>query len=266
MTQSLINTIKAGWVLADRSIRIQISQHLLGYTWNIITPVLYAIFFIFVKQSLMGFNADDPNRGWDILRAYTGITLFQCWFQILHDTSNFIHRNRGMLRGLNVGLSPFVLGIVFEGGISMIIRALTVLAAVPILGLPFITDIQSWVLVYFALLVFTLSAISIGLILAPWSPLYGDIRKTLSSLNLPLILMSPIFYPATTSTDSPLYWFNIINPIASPLAVIADSLRGTPQFYNVILVGWLAVSLVLLIWSASQLHRQVPIILERMGS
>ena len=107
----------------------------------------------------------------------------------------------------------------------------------------------------------------VGLLLAPWASLYGDVRKALSSISLPLILISPIFYPAAERTGSVLYWLNLVNPVASPLAVLSDALQGKLwSLYSIPLLVWGGLSVALLLWSLMQLRRQVPILLERMGS
>ncbi len=266
MTSLISHALRAGWALASRSVRVQIQGHLLGYAWTMITPVLYAVCFIFIKQSLGNHDTSDPDHWWSVFRAFTGITLFQLWFQMLRDVSGFISTNRGMLKGLNVGLAPFVVGILFEGLLSMLIRVCTILIALPLLGLTFPKNPYAWLWMDLALGTLLLSALALGLVLAPWSVLYGDVRKALQSLSLPLVLISPIFYQAATRSDLPMFWVNVFNPIASPLAVISEAFRGIPLSYDVVLIGWFGFSFLLLVWGATQTRKQVPILLERMGS
>jgi len=268
MTVQSINSISAGWTLALRNIRIQVREHALGYAWALIIPMLYAIFYIFIKRELTG-DGDirSADSGWDVLRAFTGITLFQCWMQVVQEMSEMIRRQRGMLRGLNIGPTPFVLAIVFEGTVALAVRMMLIILAISVLGLNMPTEFSCWIWFLACLLVLHCSASAIGLLLAPWAALYGDVRKALRSLNLPLMLVSPIFYPAVERIDSLLYWVNVINPIASPLAVLADRLHGKAwSYYSLPLLAWGVLSLVLLLWSLSLLRRQVPILLERLGS
>ena len=268
MIVHLTNTLSAGWTLALRSIRVQMREHVLGYAWTLIIPMLYAVFYIFIKRELTGgVSMQTAAAGWDALRAFTGITLFQCWMQVVQDMSDMIRRQRGMLRGLNIGPTPFVLAIVFEGIVSLMIRILLIIAAIPILGLEFPSMMSTWLWFIICLLVLHLTAIAVGLLLAPWAALYADVSKALRSLSMPLMLMSPILYPAVERNDSMLYWLNIANPIASPLAVLADVLHGKAwSIYTVPMLFWGVLSVVLLLWSLAQLRRQVPILLERLGS
>ncbi len=260
--------VNAGWMLALRSIHIQILEHALGYAWTLIIPMLYAICYIFIKRELTGSAAiQGAEAGWDILRAFAGIMLFQCWMQVVQDMSDMIRRQRGMLRSFNVGPTPFVLAIAFEGVIALVVRAILIVAAIPVLGLEFPYGLSVWLWCAACLIVLLLSAMMVGLLLAPWAVLYGDVRKALSSTSLPLILISPIFYPAVERTGSVLYWLNLVNPVASPLAVLADALRGKEwSLYSIPMLVWGGLAVALLGWSLMQLRRQVPILLERMGS
>lgn len=268
MMPKLSTTIRTGWTLGLRNIRIQILNHALGYAWTLIIPILYALCYIVIKKEISGGgNLQSVDAGWDILRAFLGITLFQYWMQVLQDTSEMIRYNRSMLKGLDIGPAPFVLAIMFEGVISLGIRVLMILAAFPLLKLSLPDIPVAWVLFLTSLVTLHLSAAAIGVALAPWAALYGDVRKALRSITLPIILVSPVFYAAVERTDSFLYWVNIINPLASALAVIHDALHADAvPFYLLPMLAWGMVSILLLTWSLAQLRRQVPILLERLGN
>ncbi|MEE4343807.1 ABC transporter permease [Pseudomonas alliivorans] len=259
-------TVNSGIALARRSISIQIKQHALGYAWALITPMLYAACYIFIKSQLSGGGAShSPEGNWDVLRAFAGVTLFQWWMSVIQEMSDFMRKNKGLLRGVNVGPIPFVLAVIFEGGIGLLIRVALILIAIPVLGLSFPSQLSSWFWIMFSLGALLISAVTIGAILAPWSALYADVRKGLSSVSLPVILISPIFYPALEQSFGALFWLNCINPLAAPLAILARSLHDLGSVYMLPLVISTAVLIALLVWSLNLLHRQVPILLERLG-
>lgn len=267
MNRKIAAVISAGYALALRSIRLQIQRHALGYAWTFIIPTLYAVCYIYVKRDLTGGAAMTHGEGGlSILRAFAGIMLFQGWFQIVQQMADLIRNQRGMLRGLDVGPGPFILAVAIEGGVALVIRFALILVAIPVLNVTFPIGFLSWLWFIGSMFALILSALAVGLILAPWAALYGDVRKALSSLNLPLVLISPIFYPAVEHYDSMLYWVNVINPLAPPLAIMADAVQGKSwSFYAIPFLGWIVLSLILLAWSFSQLHRQIPILLERIG-
>ncbi|KTB58729.1 ABC transporter permease [Pseudomonas syringae] len=260
------HTFNSGVALAKRSISIQIKQHALGYAWALITPMLYAACYIFIKSQLNGDSSSHTTEGnWDVLRAFAGVTIFQWWMSIIQEMSDFMRKNKGLLRGVNVGPIPFVLAVLFEGVIGLLIRVALILIAIPALGLSFPSVLSSWLWIMIALIALLVSAVTIGALLAPWSTLYADVRKGLSSVSLPVILISPIFYPALEQSSGSLFWLNCINPLAAPLAILARSLHDLPSVYMLPLLISTAVLGALLIWSLKLLHRQVPILLERLG-
>lgn len=268
MMQGYAAIIDASWTLALRNMRIQIREHALGYAWALITPMLYAICYIFIKRELFGNTANEgADADWDVIRAFAGITLFQLWMQTVQEMSSMIRRQKGMLRGLEIGAAPFVFAILIEGAVALLVRVLLIIASVPVLGLPYPAELFSWFQFILSLLVLLLSASAIGLLLAPWATLYKDVSKALQSINLPLILVSPIFYAATKNTDSFLYILNIVNPLASPLAVLFDSLKDTySEVYFIPMIVWAGVSVMLLVLSIYKLRQQVAVLLERMGN
>ncbi|MFG0826861.1 ABC transporter permease [Pseudomonas sp. CJQ_7] len=256
----------SSFALARRSVTMQIKQHALGYAWTLIIPMLYAGCYIFIKQQLNGGGAHTVEGWWDVIRAFAGITLFQCWMHQVQETSDFIRRNRGLLKGMSVGPIPFVLAIAIEGVIALVIRVILIVIAVPVLGLSLPTDWYAWFSFFFSLVALLASATMLGLLLAPWAVLYADVRKGLSSIGLPLILISPIFYAALEKTSGGLFWINVVNPISAPLAVIARSLRGEDSVYLLPMMIAFGVSILVLSWLFRSLGRQVPILLERMGN
>lgn len=259
-------TLNSGIALARRSISIQMKQHALGYAWALITPMLYAGCYIFIKSHLAGGNDVSPADGnWDLLRAFAGVTIFQWWMHTIQEMSEFLRRNKGLLRGINVGAIPFVLSVVFESLIGLLIRVALILISVPVLGLSFPVMVTSWLWIAASLAALLISAVSIGTILAPWSALYADVRKGLASVGLPMILVSPIFYPAFEQASGGLFWLNCINPLAGPLAVTAKALHDMGSVYMIPLMVSTTVFFILSIWSLRLLRRQVPILLERMG-
>lgn len=262
----LRKALSAGCTLALRSIRMQVREHAFGYGWALIIPVLYAVCYIFIKRELTGHSgALTADVSWDVLRAFTGITLFQCWMNIVQEMSDFIRRQKGLLRGLNVGPTPFVLAILLEGALAIIIRAVLIIIAMPCLGLSLPASIVSWFWFFASFFILLISAATLGLLLAPWSVLYADVRKGLSSISLPFVLVSPIFYPALENADSAMYWINLINPIASPLAVISTALQdqvSTLYSLPMFLAG--GGSIFVMFWLLILVRRQIPILLERM--
>jgi ABC-type polysaccharide/polyol phosphate export permease len=252
--------------LAGSSIRSQARKHLLGYSWAIFSPVIYAACFLVVKRGIGQSEVPDVEHSLSILRAFVGVTMMQAWIQLLQEMSGLIRRNKSLLRGMNISEKPLVLAVLLEALFGLGIRSLTVLLALAFLGLKLPAGYLDWVWIAVSLLVLLVSSAALGFILAPWAALYPDVKKAISSATLPLMLLSPVFYVATTQTDSVLFWVNCINPVAPILATLMDAFSGQAPFYKVPLLLWLGMGSVLLVLAMGKLKRQIPILLERLGS
>lgn len=266
MRYRIWSVFATAFALAVSNIRSQTRKHLLGYSWAIFSPVIYAACFLIVKRGLDHAAASETDYAFSVFRAFIGVTMLQAWIQLLQEMSRLIRRHRSLLRGMDISDKPLVISILLESAFGLAIRFLTVLLALAFLGLSIPGDFMDWAWLAISLLVLLLSAAALGLVLAPWATLYPDVNKAISSANLPLMLLSPVFYSATTLTDSVLFWVNWINPIAPILATLMDAVAGQPPFYRVPLLLWLVVSLALLMLALGKLRRQVPILLERLGN
>jgi len=254
------------FALAGNSIRSQARKHLLGYSWAIFSPVIYAVCFLVVKRGIGQIEATDVEHSLSILRVFVGITMMQVWIQLLQEMSGLIRRNRSLLRGMNISEAPLVLAVLLEALFGLGIRFLTIFVAIAFLGLTLPVGYMDWVWITVCLLVLLASSAALGFLLAPWATLYPDVKKAISSATLPLMLLSPVFYVATTQTDSVLYWVNCFSPVASVLATLMDVFSGHTPFYKNSLLLWLAISSVLFVLTMAKIKRQIPILLERLGS
>ena len=264
LNSKFTHTVDAGWTLAKRSISIQIRDHLLGYAWVLIVPMLYAVCYVFIKRELMG---STDHEGIDTLRAFCGIMLLQFWMQIVQSMSELVQKQKSMLRGLNISSTPFVLAVIFEGAVALLIRALLIIIASQFLSIELPKDFIAWLSLAGCLAALFSTSTAIGLLLAPWSTLYADVRKSLSTITLPMLLISPVFYPAVSNTDSWLYWLNCFNPVASPFAVISSVFQSAElSLYILPMVIWTCLASVLAVWSIFKLKKQVPVLLERIGN
>jgi ABC-type polysaccharide/polyol phosphate export permease len=266
MKAEFISHVRTGWALAVNNSRLQTRKHLLGYSWAIFTPVIYAACFLVVKRGLSGSYETDADHLISVLRAFVGVTLLQMWFQLLQDTSGLIRQRKSLLRGMNISEFPLVLAVLFEAAFGLLLRVITIALAILFLGLQFPPNAMAWLWTAIALVSLPLTATAIGLLLAPWSALYPDVGKAISTLNLPLLLLSPVFYAATTHSDTLLFWINCVNPLAPPLATLMDAMAGRDPLYWQALLVWMALSAALIFASLRQLRAQVPILLERLGA
>lgn len=258
------NVVSVGISIAQKSFKKLVRENLLGFLWVFITPLIYSIFFLLVKQSLSADNSSKEIMKVAAMNAFIGLLLIQIWFQIIQDTANIIRKNKGTLRALSISVYPFILSIIFEAIVHLIIRALIILCAILLLKITVInTSVILWVLIFITLIS---SAIFLGLILAPWATLFNDVRNILSSSLMPVALLSPIFYFPISQTEGFLFWANQIIPFSALQAVLSDSIfSGATNYLNAVYI-WSGISIFGSVFLAIMLKQQTPILLERLGN
>ena len=267
MMNLALQQVAIGWALAINKVKMQTKEHIIGYGWAILTPVIYAVCFIFVKQGITGGQfANDQAHWMDVLRAFMGISLIQLWFQLLREISDLVRRRRSLLRGMTISEKPLILAVIFESSIGLFIRVILIALAVLILHLSLPGTIAGWAWCILCLCTLLFSATAIGLILAPWAALYPDVGEGIRSITMPMIMISPVFYPATNQVDTALFWLNCLNPMAPVIATLVDILESKKPFYEYALIIWFSLSVILAIWASRKLKKQIPILLERLGS
>lgn len=267
MTGSVRRHAGAGWVLAQRNIGIQMRDHALGYGWTFLVPALYALGFVYLKREFLAdATASHGNPRWELVAAFCGVMLVQFWLTLVQDMADVVGRNRALMRGLSMGPAPFIIAVALEGLVSLGIRMALILVVLVLLGHTLPGQPVSWLVMAAGLLALQLTAYALGLFLAPWSALYPDIRKALQTLALPLILVTPIFYPQATDPQRALYWLHLINPLSAPFTAIHAGLQDLPATAPLLpLANWSLLGLIVMAWSTSQLRWQVPVLLERIG-
>ena len=255
-----------GWVLAKRSIGIQVRNHALGYGWTFLVPALYALGFVYLKRELLGDAAAlRDGAHWEVMRAFCGIMLLQFWLSLVLDMADIVGRNRALMRGLNIGPVPFVLSVAFEGFVNLGFRMVLILIAMVALGHRLPSHLSSWMWMGWSLVVLQLTAYALGLFLAPWAALYPDMRKALHSTMLPLMLVTPIFYAPVADPQRALYWLNTANPLSAPITAASSALQDVSAISPYSLLAWGLLALAVVMWSIAQFRWQIPVLLERIG-
>ena len=265
MKYRLAPLLTTALALALNSLRSKARKHLLGYSWEFLSPVIYAVCFLLVKTSISTSSNQTEDHLISVLRVFVGVTLMQAWVQMLQQTAGFITHYRALLRGMTISEKPLILSLVFEQAFGLAIRFLTVVIAFLVLGPGLPSSWGSWGWIALALMGLVLSAVALGLIIAPWAALYPDFGMAIRSAMLPLMLLSPVFYAATREPTLPLFWLNCGNPMASVLATLMDALVGESPFYGYVLLGWIVFSSGLLMFGFRNLKSQIPILLERLN-
>jgi len=264
MRTNSVHLFATAMALAKSNVRSRAQKHFMSYGWEFLSPVIYAVCYLMVKTAMTHASTDEAHVD-TALRTFVGVTLMQAWIQMLQQSSGFITQYRSLLRGMTISETPLILSLILEQIFGLSIRVLMVVIAFIVLGPGLPAFGAGWLWGILALLCLVVSAVSLGMIIAPWAALYSDFSMAIRSATLPLMLLSPVFYKATQDPTHALFWLNCVNPMASVLATLTDVLFGSPPFYRFALLGWLLMGVSLLYFSKRKLRAQIPILLERLN-
>jgi ABC-type polysaccharide/polyol phosphate export permease len=259
-------SINSGFELAKSNIKKQIRENIFGYFWVFFVPFIYAFCFLIVKQSInVGHDINIEQQNISVFRAFVGMSFLQLWIQLLQDTSQLIKKRKNFLRSLSVSLEPFVYCIFFEALISLFVRMLLVYFAAIYFKFEPSLDIGKNLILFGCAFLIMSSAFLLGMLILPWSSLFGDFKRLIASLAMPIALLSPIFYEPVVNPASPLYWFNMINPIAISSSILCDVLFHHEYIYIQSFIVWSLLPILFFFPLLKLLNKQLPIILERLG-
>jgi len=263
---SLFLSVNSGVELAKNSIKKQFRENLFGYLWVLFIPFIYAFCFLIVKQSInAGEGSSIHQEHMAVFRAFVGMSFLQLWIQLLQDTSQVIRKRKNFLRSLTIQLDPFFYSILFEILISLIIRMVLVYGAAMYFNFPIPKNVLDHLMLFGCAFLIVGSAFFIGMLILPWASLFGDFKRLISSSVMPLALLSPIFYEPVVNPASPLYWINLINPIAISSSIFCELLFRHEYLYLNSFFIWISLPIIFFFPLVKLLNKQLPIILERLG-
>jgi len=261
--RDLPTSLRLGWLMTVRDFKTEYKTNKLGYLWAVLTPAMYAVLFVVVREGMKsrGLRIDTGTFPPGLF-AFVGIALFQVWMEGLLGQINVIRKNKNLISELRVPPEAFFFAPLFGGMIHLAIRLVIMVAGVLAFGLTPAASI--WMLPLLGLaLIFTGNAI--GFLLTPFSTFYRDIHTAIRTFSLGILLMSPVFYPATTDETSVLYTINMLNPFAATVATARDTILGGDFILLTPAILWTTVLLLLVGVNFLIVRIVHPILMEKLG-
>ncbi len=252
-----------GWQLAMRGLAVSYRNSKLGYLWLVLQPAAYAGIFVIIKFGMRGAGFDvDTGHVAPALFALVGMTLYQAFFEALNEQIDAIRRSRDVLKTLRVPAEAFFLAPLITSLVSLFIR-LALIAIFLLIFQPALPT-TAWFFPLTAIGVVFVGC-ALGYVLLPFASLYQDIRRTVQSMTLGALLLSPILYPATTNTDSLLHIINVYNPLAALVATARDVLFDGSFVLLDAAIGWLIAGVIATAVMSLIVRAVLPILVERVA-
>ncbi|HAT8325409.1 TPA: ABC transporter [Legionella pneumophila] len=207
------------WVFTARDIKVRYSQTLLGFGWIILSPLITVGVFTFV----FGFMIKIPTDGLPYLLFYlVAIIPWYAFMAMINLTMGSVEGNSGLVnkiyfpRLLLGGTYTLSAGVDYLVGFGLIIICATIY-----------DKLNYHLFIIFPLLfaIQAMFAMGLGLMLAPFSTRYRDLK-----LFVPLALQfyyfaNPILYPISASPSWLRLWYEF-NPMSMVICAYRDALKG----------------------------------------
>lgn len=248
--------------LCMKDIRAEYSRSALGIVWDFLDPLVLGIVFYFLKRVSV-VNPGEMATPYAVFIIY-GLLMYQTFSESALLSVDVMRRFRNILTHLKVPPEALILAVffrvLFNSGFRIVVMLIFSLA----LHLNAIEQgLTAFSLVGFAKFLvcyplLILAGMSIGVFLAPFNVIYGDVGRFVRIVLLPLRYVSPVLWAIPRT--SLLYVLNPISVIMTNLRLFATS----DQSWNLPGMGIRCAGFALLFmlgWFV--FHVSVPILAEK---
>ena len=260
--QNSSKTAELALLLAIRNFRTRYVGSKAGYFWVILSPLLYGGVFIVLRDQLSKQGAYVNTNGINpIVFAFFGVIVYQVWIEAVLNQCNYLRNASSMMRNMLIPPEIFALS-------SLILSTFELFVRIIILTI-FILLMRVEISVYapfglLAMLGAVVTGNAIGYILALPASFFSDISRFIQSISLGILLASPIFYAATTDTESIFYWIQLFNPLAVTLTVSRALVFGSELLFLNAALAWFAILSLICVFMTCVYRIVTPIVMERL--
>lgn len=248
-----------GLRLAKRNIKSMYRQSLLGYFWSVVPPLITSLVWIFLNsQNIV--SVKDPGIPYPLF-VLTGTFLWQIFAESVMAPLSGTSTGKSILTKINFPRESLVFSGIYEVLFNLMIK-FALLTAIFIWFSNYPGPVA--ILSILGILSLILLGSGIGIILAPVSMLYKDIRQGLRVFLQFAIYLTPVIYikPKTGLAAKMMAY----NPVAPLLSDTRNLLTGTAEILSHQFMIVSIVSLFLFMIGLVLYRISLPVIIERIGS
>lgn len=253
-------SLHLGWVMTRRSLKAEYTKSFAGYFWMVLTPLVYALVFVFLKSTLKHCNLPiSTGESHPALFAFVGVMLYQHWIETLLHVMHLPRQHKNLITVMKIAPETLLFSAILLAGMRLLIRlGIILLLAIPF-GINWGASLALFPVFAAALI---LSAVAIGYVLCPLNTIYSDYRTTVQTLSIGIMLASPVFYEA--HQEGAMGAVNLFNPVASLLSTARDALLGGNFYWMEAALWWTLVSVVIIALMSVVMRITYPILTEKV--
>lgn len=243
--------------LCARDLRTHYRQSLMGYFWAVLPPLATSGAFIFLNQQQL-LTAENIGAPYPVY-VLTGLFFWQFFVEMLQCPLKAVGSARSLLTKVSFPREALLLSGVGEVLFNTFVR---VLVTVPLLAWAGAPWPSSLLLALAGWLALGLLGFGLGLVLAPFGMLYGDIGRGIGLLTTFWFFVTPVVYaPGRHGLGAVLAAWNPVSPLlqTARAGLLAPTNAGA-AFWSIAAV---AVLLSIAAWVFFRVA--LPRIVERLG-
>lgn len=249
-----------GWMLARRTLLIEVRTSRLGWLWPLIYPVAYTALLLTLKPVMHPAGRSGVDYA---LHVFVGLSLWQLWFEGLQTQMRAVKAQRSLLS--RADLEP---GALFLSGFFVqVVYLLPRLALALVLATAFGRLNSLWPALIFVLmsLAVVLNGSVVGFVLQPFATLLPDIGRVVQSVSLALMLTGGIFVVFPQDMYERTLALLALNPLGPLVDAARAPLLAQAPYFDWAPSVWLALTVTALAVQVRLSRKVLPVLLERLG-
>lgn len=208
-----------GYRLFVKDLRAENSKVAFGVFWDFLDPlVLGCIFYFLMKVRVI--NAGELGMPYAVFVIY-GLLLYRTFSESITLSLDVMQRSRGLLAHLKLPPEALILSVLFRVLFNSTFRLAVMLAfSIGLQAVAMDEGLSAFSLIGFVkfLLCYPLiilAGMAIGVFLAPFNVIYGDVGRAARIVLVPLRYATPVLYAIPVAF--PFNWITALNPVSAIL-------------------------------------------------
>lgn len=247
------------WRLAQRDIKAQYRQSLLGYVWAFVMPLSTTVAWVYLNASGI-VKVSTTGMSYPVY-VLTGTMLWQMFVEALQSPLQQVGAAKGMLSKLNFPREAILLSGIIKWWFNVGVKMLIIIPALFILGA---TPDWHIALIPLAIVAILLVGFTIGLFVAPLGVLYTDVARVIPvGLQFMMYLTPVVFAMPESGVVARLFQLNFMTPLILNGRAWLTGTEGTMLAEFGLVCG---VAVVLLFAAWVLFRTTMSVLIERMSA
>lgn len=209
------------YYLTWRDIKVRYKQTILGVAWIILQPLVSMVVFTIVFGNFAKIQSD--NIPYPIF-VFIGLLFWNFFSSALSSSSNSLISNENILKKVYFPRLMAPISSTFAHIVDLLPTLLILIGM--LVYYRTVPSLLSLALLPVLLIMMQISALGMGMFLAPINAKYRDVRYILPFFIQLLMFATPVIYP-TSMFGGTSQWIRMINPVAEAIEISRSGFFGT---------------------------------------